>query len=194
MSTNPLLDRIFARLYKPASGFKFESWRIPGRPTSEALGVLAVQVDVERMVERIKDVDSYRGNIDHVLESRGVQDPAYAPPEHLRFYQRLNIPMVAEVQFENVMHDHGERDGWRVISWQLLQAETDRLNKRAGARFDYNDGAWLLREDAVGYALSSAPRKSDVGRVKFALMTKGADVTAPAVLKNNIEGMVRWAR
>ncbi len=141
----------------------------------------------------ITDVDHYRGNIDHVLASRQIDDPAYDPPRTIHFYQRLNIPMVAEVHFHNAMRDLGERDGWRVLAWQLLPTETERLGTRDGARFDYNDGAWLLRPDAVGYALSSAPRKSDVGRIKFAVMTKGADAAAATVVRNNIEGMVRWA-
>ena len=54
-------------------------------------------------------------------------------------------------------------------------------------------GAWLLADDAVGYALSSAPRKSDVGTLKYMAMTKGADATAGEVLKQNIQGMIAWA-
>ena len=45
----------------------------------------------------------------------------------------------------------------------------------------------------VGYALASAPKKQDVGRLKFAALTKGADAAASKVLKANIEGMARWA-
>ena len=51
----------------------------------------------------------------------------------------------------------------------------------------------LLADDAVGYALSSAPRKSDVGTLKYMAMTKGADATAGEVLKQNIQGMIAWA-
>ena len=46
----------------------------------------------------------------------------------------------------------------------------------------------------MGYALSSAPRKSDVGRLKFAALTKGADASAAKVVKGNIEGMIRWSK
>lgn len=193
MNSNPFLDRVFARLRPPSGSFTFESWR-SGRPTAEGLGVLPVPIDVEAMVRRIMDVDHYRGNIDHVLDSRTVPDPACSPPASVHFYQRLKIPLVAEVQFQNILRDLGDRDGWRVLAWELQVAATDRLNKRDGARFDYNDGAWLLRPDAVGYALSSAPRKADVGRIKFAVMTKGADAAAPQVLKANIQGMVRWSQ
>jgi hypothetical protein len=45
----------------------------------------------------------------------------------------------------------------------------------------------------VGYALSTAPLKSDVGTLKYMAMTKGADATASEVLKLNIEGMINWA-
>lgn len=194
MSTDAFLDRIFSRLRGVPSSFQFDSWHLSGRPTGEALAVLPTAVDIEAMVGRIMDVDGYRGNIDHVLESRRVEDAAFSPPQTVHFYQRIRIPLVAELQFHNGLYDRGERDGWRVLSWQLLEEATSRLNTRDGARFDYNDGAWLLRPDAVGYALSSAPRKKDVGRIKFALMTKGADASARLVLKNNIEGMVRWSR
>jgi hypothetical protein len=55
-------------------------------------------------------------------------------------------------------------------------------------------GAWLLKPGVVGYALSSAPQKSDVGRLKFAALTKGADAIAAKVLKGNLDGMVRWSK
>jgi hypothetical protein len=43
-------------------------------------------------------------------------------------------------------------------------------------------------------ALSSAPRKDDVGRLKFAALTTGADAAAPALVKASVEGMVKWSR
>ncbi|MFT7624697.1 MAG: hypothetical protein ACI9WU_003886 [Myxococcota bacterium] len=193
MQSSEFLDRVFARLATPGNRFRFESWSVPGRPTAEGLGVLPVAVDVDAMVARILDVDHYCGNIDHVAESRSLPDPQLSLPEGVRFYQRLKIPMVAELQFVNAMRDYGERDGWRVIGWSLLKEPTEALNTRQGARFDYNDGAWLLRPDGIGYALASAPRKKDVGRIKFAVMTKGADATAPLLLENNIKGMLRWS-
>ena len=71
---------------------------------------------------------------------------------------------------------------------------TANLDKKQGARSDYNVGAWLLKDDAVGYALSSAPKRDDVGRLKFAALTKGADAGATQVVQANIEGMIRWSR
>ena len=55
-------------------------------------------------------------------------------------------------------------------------------------------GAWLIRPDAVAYALSSAPRRDDVGRLKFAALTKGADAGASSMVKANIEGMIAWSK
>ena len=102
--------------------------------------------------------------------------------------------MLAQIQMELVITDFGDRDGWRVVAWHMLDEETERLNPRQGARSDYNVGAWLLKPDAVAYALSSAPKKKDVGRLKFAALTRGADASAAQVVKANIKGMVAWSR
>ena len=45
----------------------------------------------------------------------------------------------------------------------------------------------------VGYALSSAPRRDDVGFLKWKALTTGADVAASRVIKDNIAAMARWA-
>lgn len=194
MSNGDFLSRVFRNLMHDPAGFQFRTWSAPGRATGEAVGVLPIRCDPERMVACIMDTDHYVGNVDHVVESRTVADAAFAPPQSVHFYQRIKIPLLSELQMENALEDLGEREGWRVISWRLLQDAMARLSTRKGARFDYNDGAWLIRPDAVGYALSSAPLKSDVGRIKYALMTKGAAATAPQVVKNNIQGMVRWSK
>ena len=195
MSANPFLDRAFAHLPRVGSSFQFQTWNHPGRTTAEGVGVVPMPgLDVDRMVTRILDLDHYTGNIDYVVESRRIADPRYEAPKDHHFYQRVKIPVLGEVQMELLLTDHGDRDGWRTISWTALGPETNRLDPKRGSRFEYNDGAWLLRADAVGYALSSCPRKDDVGRLKFAAMTKGADATAGTMLKANIEGMVRWSR
>ena len=90
--------------------------------------------------------------------------------------------------------DYGAMGGYRVVAWDQDDEGTEALNKKQGARTAYNLGAWLLQDDGVGYALSSAPLKSDVGTLKYMAMTKGADATAGEVLKQNIEGMVGWAQ
>lgn len=196
MSAAPFLDRVFVAVPRlSASRFSFEAWRHQGRPTQEGVGILpGVSVDVDRMVDRIMDIGQYRGNIDYVEESRVVSGPEHQPPGAVRFYQRIKLPVLGAIQMELVLTDFGERDGWRVLGWHQLDGPTDKLNAKQGARTEYNLGAWLLKSDAVGYALSSAPRKSDVGRLKFAAMTKGADAGASNVVKANIEGMIRWSK
>ena len=196
MSASAFLDRVFANL--PAargSDLQFKAWRHAGRPTSEGVGTLAVPgVDVDKLAATIMNVGQYRGNIDYVEESRTIADARFNPPQSVRFYQRVKVPMLAQIQMELVITDFGDRDGWRVVAWHQLDAETERLNARQGARSDYNVGAWLIKSDAVAYALSSAPKKSDVGRLKFAALTRGADASAAQVVKANIKGMVAWSR
>ena len=194
MSASAFLDRVFSNLPNGGGKFAFNAWRHAGRPTSEGGGILPVSVDVDKMVGRIMGVGSYKGNIDYVEESRAIADPAHVPPKAVRFYQRIKVPVLAEIQMELVLTDFGERDGWRVIGWHQLDAETRALNTRRGARSEYNVGGWLLKPGAVGYALSSAPMKSDVGRLKFAALTRGADASAAKVVKANIEGMIRWSK
>lgn len=194
MSAAAFLDRVFQSNPSPQKAFHFASWKHAGRPTREGVGILPVaNVPVDAMAARIMAVDHYKGNIDYVVESRSIPDAQFTPPGAVRFYQRIQIPMVTAIHMELVLTDFGERDGWRVLAWDQ-HAATDGLSTKQGARSQYNVGAWLLRSDAIGYALSSSPRKEDIGRLKFAAMTKGADASAPKVLRNNIEGMLRWAR
>lgn len=195
MSAAAFLDRVFPNVpASPGSSFSFKAWRHDGRPTKEGVGILPMaNVPVDALAARIMDVDSYVGNVDYVTHSRVASGPENNPPKVVRFYQRISIPMLSAIHMELLLQDFGERDGWRVIAWDQ-HAATDKLSTKDGARSQYNMGAWLLRPDAVGYALSSAPRREDVGRLKFAALTKGADAGAPKVVRANIEGMVRWAR
>ena len=168
------------------------TWRHAGRPTKEGVGVLpSAGVDVEAFAARVMDLDHYKGNIDFVDECRAVADDRYQAPAAVRFYQRVKVPVLGSLHHELVLQDRGERDGWRVLAWDLLEAETDRLDSKKGARSEYNVGAWMIRPDAVGYALSSCPRKGDVGRLKYAALTRGADAGVHKVLQGNIEGVDR---
>ncbi len=196
MSASAFLDRVFRHVPAgPISRFTFDAWSDGGRPTKEGVGLLPQSgVDVDAFAKRVMDVASYRGNIDYVEESRTVAGPEHNPPTAVRFYQRVKVPMLAEIQMELVLTDHGMRDGWRVLAWHQHDAATTALNPKQGARSDYNVGAWLIKSDCIGYALSSAPRKEDVGRLKFAALTRGADAGATQVVKGNIEGMLRWSR
>ena len=149
--------------------------------------------DPEKVIARVMDVANYHGNIQFVAESRVVPDPACTPPASVHFYQRIGVPVLGDIHMELVLTDYGTRDGWRVAAWSQ-HAGTDRLDGKKASRSEYNVGAWLVREGVVGYALSSAPRRDDVGRLKFAALTKGADAGAARMVQANIEGMVAWSR
>lgn len=194
MSAEAFLDRVMPHVAGfGGQPFGFASWRHAGRPTGEGVGVLTGQsVDVDALAARILAVDRYAGNIEFVEESRFSPGPEHQPPTAVRFYQRIKMPVLGALQMEIVLTDFGNRDGWRVLAWTQQDEATRALNPRKGARTDYNLGAWLLRSDAVGYALSTAPRRDDVGRLKFAALTKGVDAAAPRMVRGNIEGMVGW--
>lgn len=195
MSSDAFLDRVFSHLPADGGRFEFRTWRHGRQPTSEGVGVLPTPgADVEAVAARVLDFDRYAGNIDFVEECRVIADPRFTPPASTRFYQRVRVPMLATMHHELVLEDKGERDGWRVLAWHHLQPECSRLDPKRGARSDYNVGAWLVRPGRVAYALSTAPLKSDVGRLKYIALTRGADAGAPKVLQANIEGMVRWAK
>lgn len=196
MDALEFLDRVFQRIPSTTpTQFRFEAWNHGGRPTAEGVGMLPVSgVDPEKLIARVMDVDHYIGNIDHVIASRSIQDSRFEGPEKVRFYQKINVPMLAKIHQELVLVDAGTRDGYRLAYWIMLDPETARLDSREAARSAYNVGAWFARDGVVAYALCSAPRKEDVGRLKFAALTRGADALASNVVKGNIECMVRWAQ
>ena len=119
-------------------------------------------------------------------------DGRFASPA-VRFYQRLDLPLLGAIHHELVLFDLGVRNGYRVAAWSVLRAETDALSTRDGFRSDYNHGAWLAAPGVVGYALGSAPKRDDVGFLKWKALTSGADAAASRVVKANIEGMAKWA-
>lgn len=188
------LDRVMKKLPSSTSSFHFEHWDFGGRPTSEGVGVLAAPgVDPERLIARVMDVGRYVGNVDHVQESRVIADPRFTPPAQVRFYQRVDVPLLAKIHHELVLVDGGTVNGFRVAWWYLLEPETMKLSNKDAARSQYNLGAWIAGKGMVGYALSSAPVRDDVGFLKWKALTAGADVAAGKVVKANIECMIRWA-
>ncbi len=173
----------------------FQSWSVAGKTTSEGVGILAVPgAEPQLVVDRIMDVDSYKGNIGYVEECRAVADNAYVPPDKVRFYQRISIPMLGAVHHELVLQREGSLEGYEVVSWFMLEQETSALPTKKVVRSQYNDGAWLLAPGIIGYALSSAPRREDVGFLKWKAMTSGADAAASKVIRSNIENMAIWAK
>ncbi len=195
MEHEAFVDRVRQRLpATPPSTFTFLHWNHAGRPTDEGFGLMPVPgADPEAVIAAVMDVGNYVGNLSHVEECRPIEDDRFVPPAAVRFYQRLALPMLGAVHHELVLHDLGELQGYRVAAWDVLREETDALSPKVGFRSDYNTGAWLVRDGVVGYALASAPKRGDVGFLKWQALTKGADVAASRVLKANIEGMAAWA-
>jgi hypothetical protein len=195
--THPFLERLFERLPAGAAGvtdYQFKSWTAPGKPTAEAYGLLPVPgVDAERLLGKVMDVDHYKGAIPHVVESRSITDARFTPPGQVRFYQRVKIPVLGELHQELVLSRIAARAGYEVVTWQLLDPETAALSGKDAIRAQYSDGAWLVAPGVVGYALSSAPRRDDVGFIKWKALTTGADVAASKVIRDNIAAMARWA-
>ena len=195
MEHEAFVERVLKRLpsSKPSS-FTFESWDHAGRPTKEGFGLCPIQgVDPDALIEAVMDVDHYEGNIDHVAECRSIEDDRFGE-DAVRFYQRLDLPMLGSIHMELVLKDLGTREGYRVAAWDLLEDETNDLSAKKAFRSEYNHGAWFAADGVVGYALGSAPKKGDVGRLKWMALTKGADAAASRVVKANIEGMAAWAK
>ena len=188
------LDRVFQHIPRSApTKYQFECWRFGDKPTSEGLGLMPTRsLDVEKVVAAILDVDHYTGNIDHVLEARTIADALHKPPKALHCYELVEIPVVAKIHNEFMLEDQGDRDGFRVVAWRQLDDQTTKLDPKRAARGDFNEGAWLIKPDLLGYTLTSAPRRSDVGMLKFAALTKGADALAPNIFKGNLECLLRW--
>ena len=195
MEVLAFVDRLVQRLPRlPPTDYVFFHWNHGGRPTDEGFGLLPVAgMNATKVLDAIFDVDHYVGNVEHVVECRSVTDARYVPPDKKRFYQRVDIPMLGAIQHELAFHRLGQKQGYEVLAWDLLKPETDALSPKSGARSEYNVGAWLVGNGVLGYALCSAPRKDDVGFLKFKALTAGADAAASRVIKANIEGMARWA-
>ncbi len=189
------LNDIFARLpAQTVSEYTFQSWERAGKPTSEGFGLLPIGgLDAEKVISRVMDVDHYVGNIDYVAECRSIADGRFTPPQSVRFYQRVDVPMLGAVQHELVIIDGGTRNGYRYAYWYILEDETNALSTDLGARSDYSHGAWVVGNGMLGYALSNAPIRDDVSWAKWQGMTTGADLTAKPVVKANIEGLAAWA-
>ena len=194
MDVHAFLDRVFQHLPKPPiRHYEFRSWNISEYPTNEGVGMLPVQgLDPDNFIKHVMDVDHYVGNLGFVVDNHS--ESMDASGAKVRFYQRLKLPVIGAIQHKLELVDGGERDGYRFAYWTMLEDETAALDPKKGARSAYNNGAWLIGHDAVGYALSSGPRREDVGRLTWLALTKGANATAKPTVKQNIEGMVRWVR
>jgi hypothetical protein len=195
MATSPFLDRILARIpAAPPREFTFLHWGHGGRPTEEGFALLPVPgVVADKVIDAVMDVNHYVGNVEHVAVCRSVADTRYTPPEAVRFYQRIDLPLLGALHHELVLRRMGEHKGYQVAAWDLLRAETDALPTKDGFRSDYSEGAWFAAPGIIGYALASCPKREDVGLLKWKALTAGADAAAARVLRANLEGMARWA-
>lgn len=189
------VERVFARLPAALPGaFAFWHWPHAGRPTEEAVAVLPVPgLDPERLIQAVMDVGHYVGNVEHVAVSRVIADARYVMPAKVRFYQKIDLPILGSVQHDLVLQRLPAKGGWDMAAWDLNKAETDALNSKEGFRSDYSHGLWLAKPGMLGYALGSAPKREDVGFLKYKALTAGADAAASRVLKSNLDGMARWA-
>lgn len=188
------LERVLKHLPESPSTYTFSHWAHAGRPTEEGLGILPMTgLDPEKLISTVMDVGNYVGNIEHVVASRVIPDDRYKLPEAVRFYQRVDIPMLGSVHHELVLRRLGEHKGYLCAGWDILTTETSALSSKEGFRSDYSHGLWMISPHALGYALGSAPRRDDVGFLKWKALTSGADVAASRVIKANLEGMARWA-
>lgn len=188
------VDRVMKKLPgSTPSSFHFESWPHGGRPTDEGVGVLAIPgLDPKRAIDAVMDVDRYVGNVDYVTQSRSIKDPRFTG-DKVRFYQRIDLPVLGALHHELVIERLGERDGWLVAAWDLLKPETDALSAKEGFRSDYSHGVWAAKPGVLAYALGSAPKRDDVGFLKWKALTTGADAAASRAVKANLEGIGRWA-
>ena len=169
-------------------GFAYESWNFDKRPTNEGVGMVPnVSVDVQKLVDTVLDVERYPADVKYV---DSVEVLNKTSDTDFTYVQHVSLPVLGKIQMALHIADYGDQDGFRVVAWSQDDEATMALNKKDGYRTEYNLGAWLIKEDVVYYALSSCPLKSDVGRLKFAVMAKGSDATGSTVVKDNINGMI----
>lgn len=189
------LDRVLQRLpASPPKDFQFWHWSFGGRPTEEGFALMpAPGVDPAKIIDAAMDVDHYVGNVEHVKVCRSKPDSRFAAPQQIRFYQKIDVPLLGAIHHELVIARMGEKRGYQIAAWDILKPETDALSAKDGFRSDYSQGAWFAMPGYIGYALASAPKRDDVGLLKWKALTTGADAAAARVLRANLEGMARWA-
>lgn len=170
--------------------YNHATWRFENRPTSEGVGLKPHDVVVADVARCILDVERYPENVKYVESTEMIDKRS---DTDFTYIQRMNLPVLGRVQVQIHLADYGEWEDYQVIAWDQDNEGTAGLDKSRGFRTQYNLGAWLLQPGSVSYALSSAPVKSDVGTLKYLALTKGADVTAGEVIRQNIEAMIAWA-
>ena len=129
----------------------------------------------------ILDVEAYPDNVKYVEGSTSSK----RSDSDVTYVQHMNLPLIGGSRCRSTLSDYGMRDGFG--SWHGIRTTRPHtLNKARGAYRVPTSASWLLA-DAVGYAPSTAPLKSDVG-TPYMAMTKGADATASEVIKRGNSG------
>ncbi len=195
MEPSPFARRVLERLPDVVEGFVFVHWPHEGKVFDEALGAmpLPAMVAPDRVIACALDIEHYVGRIPHLVESRIIPDRRFSPPGSIRVYQRASIPLLKDIHHETARIDAGEVGGFRCAFWDLLEDETERLSARDAARSQYHSGVWLARSGMVVYGMSSAPRREDLGLLKWKALVAGATATAPRMIRGTLEAMLRWA-
>ena len=195
MEVQSFLERVLAHLPPSTpTSFQFYHWPHAGRATDEAVAIMPMPGLVPgKVIDAVMDVDHYVGRLDHVSACRAIADARYTLPAAVRFYQKIDLPLLGALHHELVIQRLGTHRGFEVAGWDILRAETDALSAKEGFRSDYSHGLWLAAPGVVGYALGSAPKRDDVGLFKWKALTSGADAAASRVLKANLEAVARWA-
>lgn len=170
--------------------FNSTTWRFENRPTVEGVGLKPHIIVPENVSRCILDVEHYPENIKFVESTEMIDRRSETD---FTYIQRMNLPVLGRVQVQIHLADYGIWEDYHVVAWDQDDEGTAALDRSRGFRTAYNLGAWLLTPESVSYALSSAPVKSDVGTLKYLALTKGADVTAGEVIRQNIEAMIAWS-
>ena len=94
------LERVLAHLpAAPPTSFFFTHWAHGGRPTDEGVGILPVPgLDPDKAIDAVMDVDHYRGNLEHCAVCRSIKDPRFVPPQKVRFYQKIDVPLLGATE------------------------------------------------------------------------------------------------
>ena len=127
------------------------------------MGVLPnPDTDVETMVAHILDVEAYPDNVRYV---EGIEVIERRSDTDVTYIQRMNLPVIGRIQVQINLSDYGIRDGFRSHRLGSGRRSYGGAGQEAGAPAPPTTSApGCSTEDAVGYALASAPLKSDVER------------------------------
>ena len=110
MGAEDFLDRVMPHLAKLSTDkFNHTSWRFENRPTSEGVGVLPAEVNLDIMSRCILNAEQYPENVKYV-ESTDVVDRR--SDTDVSYIQRMSLPVLGKMQVQ--------RTGFCVLKLWLL--------------------------------------------------------------------------